>query len=173
MPASIKELDRLFWSAYEMPGINYFRLTENPHSQNLQSWGGQVGEGVRLRDGQDVTIATVGARLTDAAAAAEQLAVSGIEVDLLYFPTLEPFDSQLLRESAAKTRRVLTVEELLKRGGLHTRMVESCVALENLQVKPLAISGFIHEYGTYDELSRVAGLDTESIVESAKALMND
>ena len=173
LPASVVELERLFWDAYKLPGINYFRLTENAHDQSLSGWSGKVGDGVRLRYGEAVTIATVGARLGDAISAAEQLGAAGVSADVLYFPTLKPFDAPLIRESVARTLRLVTVEELSARDGLFSRCVEASIGIGDLRVTSLSIGDFVRDYGTYQELCKAAELDADSIIRSVESLLHD
>lgn len=173
LPGSDSELSKLFWAAYERPGINYFRLTENPHGQELANWTGDVGDGVTLFNGSDITLATVGARLADTIAAAEMLREDGVSPEVLYFPTLKPFDSELIRQSVERTHRVVTIEELSSRDGLYARVLESVTGLPNVQAKSLAITDFIHDYGSYQDLCRLAELDADSIVAAARGLLGD
>ena len=171
LPSSIHELNRLFWEAYQRPGINYFRLTEHPHEQELSGWTGRVGDGVKMREGDDATIAVVGARLTEALHAASELSAVGLSAEVLYFPTLKPFDEELLRTSVTKTKCLVVVEELSERDGLYSRCIESCVGLGGLRARSLSVSEFIHDYGTYEELCVVAELDARSIFGAVKEMV--
>lgn len=172
MPGSEYELEQLFWGAYKTAGIKYFRLTENPHNMPLPSWDGRVGRGVRIREGEDVTIAVVGAQLANAADAASALEQRGVNAEVLYFPTFKPFDADILIDSALKTGRVVTVEELSSRDGLYARVCEVLVEIGPIHVKQLAIHDFIHDYGGYLDLCNAAGLNPEAIIDGCMEVYN-
>jgi len=171
MPGSTQEFEGLFRAAYAQTGIKYFRLTENPHEIQLPGWSGAIGTGVRVAAGDDVTLAVVGAQLKNGWEAANVLGSAGIGSDLLYFPTIKPFDADLLRESIQRTRAVLTVEELSNRDGLFARACEVSVGLADVRLSQLAIPEFIHGYGTYSDLCSRAGLDVKTIVSRVQSLV--
>lgn len=171
MPGSEQELERLIRTAYSLPGIKYFRLTEHPHGVHVDIDDVQVGTGMRLQRGTDISLVTVGATLRGAFEASSVLRSRGFSVDLLYFPTFKPFDANLVRDSASTTRRMVTVEELSSRDGLFARVAEATVGLADLRIRQLAVSSFIHQYGSYEELLSIAGLDKTAILAAAGALL--
>jgi transketolase len=71
----------------------------------------RVGEAIRVRSGDDATLVTTGATLALAVAAAGRLADRGIDAGVLSMPTLQPLDRHAILDAAARTRRVVTVEE--------------------------------------------------------------
>lgn len=172
MPGSEEELEHLLRTAYSAPGIKYFRLTENPHGAVLDANDVSIGKGIRLQQGRDVSIAAVGASLKGALEATKVLNGRGISVDLLYFPTFKPFDSSLVRASVSETRCMVTVEELSSRDGLYARVAEATVGLGGIQIHQLAISNFIHDYGSYEELCSVAGVDKTAILDAVDEMLN-
>jgi transketolase len=170
VPGSAREFRSLFTQAYEDARVNYFRLTEFPHSIDTSRWNVKVGEGLRVREGSDVTVATTGAQLQTAVDAAEALSSEGISVEIMYFPTMKPFDHAGLRQSVLKTQRLITLEELSAHDGLFNLALQSVIGIEHLGVRQLAIHGFVHGYGTYPDLCAAAGLTVHDVVKAAYEL---
>lgn len=171
VPGSVKEFEDLFSLSYSDNTINYFRLTENPHSIETSDWIIKVGKSILVREGKDVTIVAVGAKLQSAFEASVLLQLDGIEVEILYYPTIKPFDSEAIRKSISKTRRLVTIEELSASDGIFNLCLQSIVGINDLSVKQLAIHGFIHGYGSYEDICEKAGLTTGNIVTEVKKLM--
>ena len=76
-----------------------------------------LGKGRIAREGKDLTIITYGKQVLDAMEAAETLAKEGIEAEVIDLRTLYPLDKDIIRESVAKTHRVIVLTEENKRGG--------------------------------------------------------
>jgi transketolase len=172
MPGSPLEFKKLFNEIYANGMINYFRLPETTHGIEFQPEDIQLGRGIRVREGKDVTLAVVGAQLRNAITAADTLSGDGISAEVLYFPTIKPFDKKMLRASLEKTRRLVSIEELSAHDGLYSLCLKASVGLDGLVAAQLAVEDFIHGYGTYDELCNKIGLSAEGISSAAKAIVN-
>jgi len=171
MPGSPLEFKKLFNEIYANGMINYFRLPETTHGIEFQPEDIQLGRGIRVREGKDVTLAVVGAQLRNAITAADTLSGDGISAEVLYFPTIKPFDKEMLRASLEKTRRLVSIEELSAHDGLYSLCLKASVGLDGLVAAQLAVEDFIHGYGTYDELCNKIGLSAEGISSAAKAIV--
>ena len=172
LPSSGPELTAMLKQTYDNGMINYFRLTEYAHGVEFDEHEIIVGRGIKVRHGEDVTIATTGAQLRNAVASADALAEKGISAEILYFHTMKPFDSELVHESVSRTGRLVTVEELSAHDGLYNQCLRACVGIGGLLAHQLAIDDFVHGYGTYEELCATAGLTEDSIVSAAIDLTN-
>lgn len=170
LPGSPVEFNKLFKETYTNGLINYFRLPEKPHGVEFQSSDIQFGHGIRVREGRDVTIAVIGTQLANALAAADRLATQGVSAEVLYFHTIKPFDAELLRASVAKTRRLVTVEELSAHDGLYNLCLRACVGLNGIAASQIAIDDFVHGYGTYEELCTRIGMSPEGITRTVLQL---
>jgi acetoin:2,6-dichlorophenolindophenol oxidoreductase subunit beta len=82
-----------------------------------------LGEARIARAGGDLTIATIGKGVPDALAAAEQLAGTGVEAEVVDLRTLRPLDVETVLESVARTNRLLAVEEGPRTGGWATGLL--------------------------------------------------
>ena len=172
VPGSVKEFEELFTQSYSDKSINYFRLTENPHTLDTLDWNIKVGKSILVREGKDVTIVAIGAQLQSAFDASKELQGEGIEVEILYFPTIKPFDSDAVRKSVLKTRKLITIEELSASDGVFNLCLNSIIGINDLSVKQLAIKGFIHGYGSYVDLCEKAGLTESNLIFEVRNIMN-
>jgi len=171
VPGSAYEFESLFNSTYDSNCINYFRLTENPHGQDTSKWNIAVGEGIIVKEGKDITVVTTGAQLENAVKAAEILESQNINVEILYFPTLKPFDSDLVNNSVSKTKNMITLEEISAQDGLYNLCLKSINGVNKVNSYQMAIEGFIHGYGSYKDLCETAGLNSANLVRVTKNLL--
>ncbi len=171
LPSSATELEQLLRQTYAQDGIKYFRLPENNHDVDLSAHAIEAGKGIRVREGDDITIATTGPQLRNAVSAAAELSNAGVECDVLYFHTMKPFDSGLVAESASKTQRLITIEELSAHDGLYNQCLRSAATIQLRSTAQLAVRDFVHGYGSYDDLCKTAGLTSEALVTKALGLI--
>ncbi len=171
LPGSPVEFEVLFEEAYKQEKINYFRLTENSHNVEIDRKMIKVGAGIKLCEGTSLTLITTGAMLRNCMLAAEDLENIGQSVEILYFPTIKPFDDEIVRESLRKTRRFVSVEEISSHDGLHNLVLKASLGLEGIKGQQIAITDFIGGYGTYNEIQERAGLARHHIVNAGNRLM--
>jgi len=132
----------------------------------------EIGKAILIREGSDLTVATSAGTLQLAVSAASSLAINGISSEVLSFPTLQPFDFDLLARSLAKTRRLVTIEEHGK-GGLAS-IVAEFLAVSDLKTKfrPLYVDSAPGDTaGGRDELCARAGLSIEHLAQLAQVLL--
>jgi transketolase len=171
-PGSEDEFKFLFLDNYDNGLLNYFRLTEFPHDISLSSEISS-GKSHKVRTGRQITIAVCGgAALSRAHEATDELVARGIEVDLLYFHTLKPLDTNAVVESVRETRKLLVVEENYETDGLSAAIIRSIRGEFTYQARTLAISDFIRDYGSYEYLIEVAGLSVKDIVQASISLVS-
>jgi transketolase len=172
MPGSVIEFKKLFKENYKNKKINYFKLTENTHDHQFSDEEIESGRGIKLSEGKDITIATTGSQLKNALVVLKKLLLDGYGVDLLYFHTLKPFDNNLVSESVRKTRKLVTIEELSGHGGLASLCMDACIGLVGCRYKQLAINGFVHGYGSYEELCEKAGLTSKDLLNACLEIIS-
>jgi len=107
-------------AAYEMEGPVYLRFGRLavPVFNDNPDYKFEIGKGVELRDGKDVTIIATGLCVNSALEAAEILAADGIDAQIINIHTIKPIDEELIVAAAKKTGRIVTVEEHSVIGGL-------------------------------------------------------
>lgn len=85
---------------------------------NSDDYRFELGKGVTLRGGKDITIVATGLMVGESLKAAEQLAKEGIDARVINIHTIKPIDADLLKKAAAETGRIVTAEEHSIIGGL-------------------------------------------------------
>ena len=121
-----------------------------------------VGTGRKLRDGNDVAVLTIGPIGNDVANVISQLPqLSVAHYDMRF---LKPLDEQLLHEVGRRFRRIVTVEDGVRNGGLGSAVLE-WMSDHGYQprITRLGLPDHFVEHGTVSELRQLVGLDNESI----------
>lgn len=131
----------------------------------------EIGKGIELRTGKDVTIIATGLCVNESLEAAKMLASDGIEAQVINIHTLKPLDERLILKAAKKTGKVVTVEEHSVIGGLGGAVSE--LLGENLPVPILRIGvqDTFGESGPAEELIKKYGFDSKSIYKKVKAFV--
>lgn len=165
VPADDVEARAAVRAAYETDGPFYLRLGRLavPVVNDPKTYRFELGKGVILREGTDLTIVACGLMVEAALKAADLLAEKGVSAEVINIHTIKPIDDELLRASAAKTGRVLTCEEHSIIGGLGDAVLS---ALSETPV-PLRKLGVRDEFGYSGpalELLHEFGLDAGGIV---------
>lgn len=164
-PASCVEFRTLFRQAYRNGALTLFRIPAHQHGQAFAAADLRFGEAIRVAEGGDLTIVATGPQLRNALAARDALAQMGWDPEIVYVHTIRPLDAELIRASAAKTGRVLVVEEHMQSGGLGDDVLRATRDMAGVRVASLAIpDAFVTEYGSYDEHCQRLGLTREGIV---------
>jgi transketolase len=171
IPGSPVEFNVLFKHLYNKHLINYFRLVEQPHEVEFAPNDVHFGKAIKVRDGRDATIVVVGTQLRNARSAADALAAKGIEVEILYYHTIKPFDEEALRASAEKTKNVICVEELSAHDGVFNLCMRACLGMSDLKLRQMAITDFVYGYGSYEELCERVGLSPQHIVDQVSSVV--
>ncbi|PIS02119.1 MAG: hypothetical protein COT85_06995 [Chlamydiae bacterium CG10_big_fil_rev_8_21_14_0_10_42_34] len=171
-PSSAMELNILFKAVYNNGGINYFRLPEKPHGITLSPESIEVGKAIKVTTGEDLTIVVIGPQLKTAFDAAVALKKGGITTEILYYPTIKPFDQDSLIASATKTKRVLVVEEASAHDGMFNYCLRALMHTPNIEYAQIAIDDFVHQYGTYEELCDELGFSVSGILRTVDEKFN-
>ena len=106
-------------AAYEYDGPVYLRLGRLavPVINDEENYKFELGKGIVLREGTDLTIIATGLCVAEALGAADKLAEQGISAEVINIHTIKPLDEELVIASAKKTGRVFTVSRPGKRPG--------------------------------------------------------
>ncbi|SDM38314.1 transketolase subunit B [Psychrobacillus sp. OK028] len=128
----------------------------------------EIGKGKTLTEGTDVLIVTTGSTTYRVAEAIKQLVDMSIAHQ--HFPTLKPFDKELLLEGARKVQLVVTVEEHYIRGGLGSIVSEILSEELPKRVYRIGVPDRFFGCGTDEELLEASGLSVEKIKKSIGAL---
>ena len=111
--------------AYDGPAyLRLGRLAVETVTDQVEGYDFQIGKGVLLRDGQDVTVVAVGMMVQMALTAADILAEEGISVRVIDMHTIKPLDTEILLAAARDTGCIVTTEEANIVGGLGSAVSE-------------------------------------------------
>ena len=100
-------------AAYEYVGPVYLRFGRLavPVINDRPDYKFEIGKGVLLREGTDLTIVATGLCVAGALEAADKLAAEGVSAEVINIHTIKPLDKELILTSARKTGKVVTAEE--------------------------------------------------------------
>jgi len=129
----------------------------------------EIGKGVTMRDGKDVTIAATGFMVHIALEAAELLAAEGIDARVLNIHTVKPIDSELLVKAAKETGAIVTAEEHNVIGGFGSAVAEVVCESAPVPVVRVGIEDKFGKSGKVPELLEEYGLTAANIAKKAKA----
>ncbi len=169
VPADDVEARAAVRAAYETDGPFYLRLGRLavPVVNDPKTYRFELGKGVVLREGTDLTIVACGLMVEAALKAADLLAEKGVSAEVINIHTIKPIDDELLRASAAKTGRVLTCEEHSIIGGLGDAVL-SALCETPVPLRKLGVRDEFGYSGPALELLHEFGLDAEGIVREAE-----
>lgn len=160
-------------AAYEHVGPVYMRFGRLavPVINDREDYKFELGKGVVLREGKDLTIVATGLPVSNCLEAAEKLAADGIDAKVINIHTIKPLDEELIVEAAKATGKVVTVEEHSVIGGLGSAVCDVLSEKVPTQVMKIGINDTYGESGPALELIAKYGLDTESIYQKIKAFV--
>ena len=172
VPADGIETKQAVKAAAEYEGPVYIRMGR-PKVPVLfdENYTFEIGKGVVLKEGTDVTLVGTGIMVSKAVEAAELLAAEGISAAVVNISTIKPLDAELIIAQAQKTGAIVTCEEHNIYGGLGSAVAE--VLVENCPV-PMARVGVADKFGESglpDELLEKYGLTAANIAAQAKAVI--
>lgn len=158
-------------AAYEHDGPVYMRFGRLavPVINNNPDYKFELGKGVVLREGKDVTIIATGLPVANCLEAAEMLAADGIDAKLINIHTIKPLDEELVVAAAKETGKIVTVEEHSVIGGLGSAVCDVLSEQAPTKVLKIGINDVFGESGPALELIKKYGLDAESIYQKVKA----
>lgn len=173
-PSDDVEARAAVMAAYEHEGPVYLRFGRLavPVINDNPEYRFELGKGIVLREGTDVTIIATGLEVSESLEAAKKLEADGISAKVINIHTIKPLDENLVIESAKETGKVVTVEEHSVIGGLGSAVCD--VMAENYPVKVLKIgvNDVFGESGPALELIKKYELDADSIYKKVKAFVS-
>ena len=157
-------------AAYDHDGPVYMRFGRLavPVINDNPDYKFELGKGVVLREGKDVTIIASGLPVNNCLEAAEKLAADGIDAKVINIHTIKPLDEELVVSAARETGKVVTVEEHSVIGGLGSAVCDVLSEKAPTKVMKIGINDTFGESGPALELIKKYGLDAESIYEKIK-----
>ncbi len=163
-PAHVK---RILEVVMEEPGYYYIRLNRPKVPIFLKTpVSFEIGKAYRLKSGSQITIVASGDKVWTALQVAEELG-EGI-ADVIGIASFEPFDRETIVASAARTGRVVTIEDHLSQGGLYEAVAGVLAEEYPTRMKKLAVPRQFTTSGEPDELARLYEIDKTALLETCK-----
>ena len=129
----------------------------------------EIGKGIVLKEGTDVTIFATGLEVSESLEAAKMLEKDGISAEVINIHTIKPIDEELVVASATKTKKVVTVEEHSVIGGLGSAVAEVLCEKAPTKMMRIGVNDRFGESGPAVELIHKYELDAEGIYKKVKA----
>ncbi|MDR3868223.1 MAG: transketolase family protein [Fusicatenibacter sp.] len=169
-PADDVEAKACVKAAYEYNGPVYLRFGRLavPVINDRPDYKFELGKGVVLREGKDVTIVATGLCVSSALEAAEKLAADGIDAKIIDIHTIKPLDEELIVAAAKETGKVVTVEEHSVIGGLGSAVCDALAEKCPVPVKKIGVQDVFGESGPAAALLAKYKLDGEGVYEQVK-----
>ena len=157
-------------AAYEHVGPVYLRFGRLavPVINDNADYKFEIGKAITLREGTDVTIIATGLEVSESLAAAEKLAADGISAEVINMHTIKPLDEAAVVAAAAKTGKIVTVEEHSVIGGLGSAVCDVVAEKAPAKVMKIGVNDTFGESGPAVELIKKYGLDADSIYAKVK-----
>lgn len=169
-PSDAVETEAAILAIAKYEGPCYVRLGRLPVEiiNDENDYKFEIGKGVTLLEGSDVTIIATGMMVQLALKAKDELSNEGIDAKIVNIHTIKPIDRKLLIKVAKETGAIVTAEEHSVIGGLGSAVSEVVSEEFPVPIVKVGIKDTFGESGKPDQLLNKYGLTVESIVNSAK-----
>lgn len=168
-PADDVEARAAVFAAAEMKGPCYLRFgrlaTPRIFDENYKF---EIGKGVRLREGNDVTIIATGLMVNEALIASDELKKEGINARVINIHTIKPIDREIIIKAATETGAIVSAEEHSVIGGLGGAISEVLTETVPVPVIKLGVYDEFGQSGNAVELLEFYGLNAKNIVLKVK-----
>lgn len=175
VPADAPSTKAAVRALHRVPGPAYLRLGRPKapvvYEDETQLADYAVGRAVRLRDGDDVTIAANGLLLAAALEAAERLSAKGIQSRVLDMHTVKPIDAEALVKAVEETGALVVAEEHIAAGGLGAQVAATLAATAPAPVEFVNLGDRYAESGKPDELFEKYGLTAHHVALAAERVL--
>lgn len=169
-PADDVETKAAVEAALNINGPVYMRFgrlaVENFNDKETYKF--EVGKGIQLRDGNDVTIIATGLMVNEARKAADMLEAKGISARVINMHTIKPIDKDIICKAANETGAIVTAEEHSIIGGLGSAVAEVVTECCPVPVVKVGVNDVFGHSGPAVDLLKEFGLTAENIAEKAE-----
>ena len=164
-PASPLEVKKATVAAYKHIGPMYLRLGTNKETEIYsRDYEFEIGKGIVLREGNDITLIGTGSILKDILDVAELLSKDGIRASVINMHTLKPIDEGIILQAIEETGKIVTIEDHNIIGGLGSAVAEVIAESgKGVSFKRLGLKDFSKGYGIYKQVKETNGIGIEQI----------
>ncbi len=169
-PADDVEAKAAVEAAINIDGPVYLRFGRLavPVFNDKDTYKFEVGKGVQLKDGKDVTIVATGLMVNEARIAADNLEKEGVSARVINIHTIKPLDKDIICKAAEETGVIVTAEEHSVIGGLGSAVADAVTECCPVPVVKVGVNDVFGHSGPAVDLLKEFGLSAENIVEKVK-----
>ena len=169
-PADDVEAKAAVEAAINIDGPVYLRFGRLavPVFNDKDTYKFEVGKGVQLKDGKDVTIVATGLMVNEARVAADTLEKEGVSARVINIHTIKPLDKEIICKAAKETGVIVTAEEHSVIGGLGSAVADAVTECCPVPVVKVGVNDVFGHSGPAVDLLKEFGLSAENIVEKVK-----
>lgn len=164
-PASPMEVKKATAAAYEHDGPVYLRLGTNKEPEIYRKdYLFEIGKGIKIREGKDVTLISTGSMVKDALEVADLLQKENIHARVINMHTIKPIDCEAIIQAIEETGKIVTIEDHNIIGGLGSAVAE--VIAESgagIKFKRIGLLDFSYGYGTYSQLKDLNSIGQQQV----------
>ena len=169
VPCDYEETKKAIREIVKIKGPYYVRLGRAKYPVITdENTDFEIGKGILIKEGEDVSIISTGTMLDYAIRASEVLAKDKINAEVIHIHTIKPIDEELIEKTARKTKCIVTVEEHTIIGGLGSAVCETIAYRYPVPVVRIGIQDKFGRSGKPEVLIREYHLDVPDIVDGAK-----
>ena len=157
---------------YNGPVYMRFGRLATPVFNDKQTYKFELGKGVELVSGTDVTIIATGLMVYESMVAAEQLKAEGISARVINIHTIKPIDEEIIIKAAKETGLIVTAEEHSVIGGLGSAVCDVVSANCPVKVVKIGVNDVFGYSGPAVQLLKEFGLCSENVVKTVKQALS-
>ena len=160
-------------AALDMQGPFYMRTSRaaSPVINDNPDYKFELGKGIQLKDGKDITIVACGVEVNYSLEAAKMLEQDGVSVRVINIHTIKPLDEDIILKAASETGKIFTVEEATVIGGLGSAVAELTAEKHPTEVHKLGMQDVFGESGSWAALLEKYELDGNGIYNQIKKML--
>ncbi len=157
---------------YAGPVYMRFGRLAAPIINDAETYKFELGKGVVMKDGSDITIVATGLMVNEAVEAAKTLENDGISARVVNIHTIKPLDKELICQCAKETGIIVTVEEHSVIGGLGSAVADAVTECCPVPVIKIGVNDEFGYSGPAVDLLKKFGLSAENIVNTVKKTLD-
>ncbi|MBP1572668.1 MAG: transketolase family protein [Oscillospiraceae bacterium] len=139
-----------------------------PVFNDKETYKFELGKGIELREGNDITIVATGLMVNEALVAADALKADGINARVINIHTIKPIDKDIIAKAASETGTIVTVEEHSVIGGLGSAVCDVVAETCPCKVVKIGVNDVYGHSGPAVDLLKQFGLSSENIIKTVK-----
>lgn len=156
---------------YEGPTYLRFGRLAVPIFNDESTYKFELGKGITVKDGKDITIIATGLMVAEAIEAGKALKEQGIDARIINIHTIKPIDRDIIIKAARETGKIVTVEEHSVIGGLGSAVGDVVLEECPVPVIKIGIKDVFSHSGPAKELLKEFGLTADNIVKTVKGVL--